>query len=76
MLGYPWKLRLIIFLLNLICIGIFGFMGYLLDLQFNTRPKLLFVAVIFSFPFTQIVVTKYIKKTFNNPQTQKIDKVV
>lgn len=73
MLGFTWKLRFSIFTLNLLSISIFGAIGYILDRQFNTSPKLLFVAVIFSFPITQIVVTKFIKKSFSNPQAKKID---
>ncbi len=69
MLGFTWKLRFSILLLNILNISIFGIM----DIQFNTSPKLLIIAVIFSFPFTQIIVTKYIRKFFNNPQTNKVD---
>jgi F0F1-type ATP synthase assembly protein I len=73
MLGFTWKLRFSILLLNILNISIFGIIGYVLDIQFNTSPKLLFIAVIFSFPFTQIIVTRYIRKFFNNPQTNKVD---
>ncbi len=73
MLGFTWKLRFSILLLNILNISIFGIIGYFLDIQFNTSPKLLIIAVIFSFPFTQIIVTKYIRKFFNNPQTNKVD---
>lgn len=71
MIGFTWKLRFSILLLNILNISIFGIIGYVLDRQFGTSPKLLFLAIIFSFPITQILVTKFIKKSFANSPDKK-----
>lgn len=71
MVGFTWKLRFSILLLNILNISIFGIIGYVLDRQFGTSPKLLFLAIILSFPITQILVTKFIKKSFANSADKK-----
>lgn len=62
MLGYTWKTRGIVFLVNLIVVGVSFVVGYFLDGIYETKPKLTFVFVILSFPVTQIITRKVLKK--------------
>ncbi len=47
---------------TLIVIGIFGGIGYYLDLRFGTSPKILIASIVISYPITQIVLLKKIRK--------------
>lgn len=48
--------------LNLAVIGVFVLLGFGLDALFNTKPWLLIVCVVVSFPITQFVVIKKVRK--------------
>ena len=55
------KMTVSIVFITLATIGVFGGIGYLLDLYFETHPVLLFVFIILSFPFTQLLLYKRAK---------------
>lgn len=53
-----WRIRIITTLTNFGVIGIFVGVGYLFDLYFGTKPKLLLLGLIISFPISQILTFK------------------
>lgn len=48
--------------ITLIVIGIFTALGFGLDYLFNTKPWLLIACLVVSFPITQVVVIKKIRR--------------
>ncbi len=79
MLGYTWKTRGKIFLVNLIVIAIFGTIGYGLDYIFHKKALFIFVLIILSFPLPTIMIRRIVKKEraqkmqTPTPETEKLD---
>ncbi len=58
MFGKRIQMTISIVLITLGGIALFGGAGYLLDQYFNTKPILLFIFIIISFPLTQVLLYK------------------
>lgn len=58
---------------TLIVIAIFGLLGYFLDQQLGTYPKLMIAGIVISYPFTQYVLIKKVKKLAKDTQ-DKVNK--
>ena len=54
-------------IVSLASIAIFGGAGYLLDLKMGTKPLLLLVGIVISFPVTQLILAKLVKKLTKQP---------
>lgn len=57
-----WAMTRMIVLISLVSVIGFGGIGYALDMVFDTKPALLIVAILISFPITQIAIHKIVKK--------------
>lgn len=60
--GYDWKLRGIIILQNIVIIAVLVGVGWLLDMQLQTKPLWMFVFLAFSFFVNQVVSMKIIAR--------------
>jgi F0F1-type ATP synthase assembly protein I len=50
--------------ISLLCIAGFALLGWFLDGYFGTRPIIAVFAVVFSFPFSQFLIYKWINKKY------------
>lgn len=60
--GYTWTLRLQVLLINFAIISLFMAVGFALDRLFDTKPAFILVSFFISFPVTQWVSIKLIKR--------------
>lgn len=61
------KARLLsVLTINLGVVGFFGITGYLLDSYFGTKPILLFVLIVLSFPVSVALIIKKAKSLVTN----------
>ncbi len=51
---------------TIITIGVLGGLGYLLDQQFGTFPKIFIAGLALGYPLTQLVIYKKLKKFAQN----------
>lgn len=67
-----YRVSIMVALISFVSIALFALIGYQLDLYLGTKPILMFLGALISFPFAQVVIyrwitTRYIKK--NNRST-------
>lgn len=58
-----------VFTTNIVVIGVFSLIGYLLDIEFETKPIFLFIFIVLSFPASIMLIVRQAKK-----MTEKLSK--
>lgn len=58
------RVTAMVVLVSLLCIAGFALLGRFLDGIFETEPMLMVIGVVVSFPFSQFIIYKWIKKKY------------
>jgi F0F1-type ATP synthase assembly protein I len=74
--GYDMKLRGLIIFSNLVVIAVFVGLGWLVDLQFETKPVYIVIGLAASFPINQLASYRIIKWYTRNKQHGKPEDLV
>jgi len=62
MFSKHWQITIRVVAITLITIATFGFAGYMIDKQLNSKPIATMIAVIGSYPAAQLIIYKVFKK--------------
>lgn len=61
LLSQHYKVSIMVVVCAIISIAFFGYLGYRLDVYFETYPLVFIIGILISFPCSQILIIKWIK---------------
>lgn len=60
---FTWRQRVYTYLITLLSIGVFGGLGYMIDLILKISPVFFVLGLLVSFPVNAKILSKFMKKT-------------
>lgn len=64
MFSEHFRVTIAVAMSSLLCIGLFGGGGYLIDQQMGTYPGFMIAGVLISFPFSQLLIYRWVHKSY------------